>query len=315
MFLCHRLTRGVVLAFALVGCASRGPSAQPANPPPAASGTVPAPPPATAAPKPEPPAPPGAVGCGALGCRLFDTPEAAFSAVLEGQPRVLAVGEAHAQKGTEGIASSTVRFKEQFLPVLKGRATDLILELMLPDPRCQTQTKAVAKRQKPVTEPQAETNQDEFTTLARSALILKTKPHVLRPNCAELEEVLKAGDGDISVMLKMIARLTTALAKPLLDRNAALPDDKLLLLYGGALHNDLSPREGREEFSFGPELKAHSGGRYVELDLIVPEFIKDTESWRALPWYAHFDPQKAPEKTTLFNPSPGSYVLIFPRTK
>ena len=93
-----------------------------------------------------------------------------------------------------------------------------------------------------------------------------------------------------------------------------MSDDKLVLLYGGALHNDLAPRAGREAFSFGPELKAHTGGRYVELDLIVPEFIKDTETWRALPWYSHFDPKRAPEKTTLYNPSPGSYVLIFPRS-
>ena len=316
MALRNRLTRGVALGIALGGCASQGPVPAPATAPSRAASTAPA---STAlevaAPKPEPPLPPGPVTCGALGCRLFDTPEAAFSLVLETKPRVLAVGESHAQKGSEGIASSTVRFKEQFLPALNGRATDLILELMLPDPRCQKEAKAVKKRQEPVTEPQADTNQEEFTTLARSAQIMKIAPHVLRPSCAELDEVLKAGGGDIAVMLKMIAKLSVATAKPFIDRNASLPDDKLLLLYGGALHNDLEPRAGREAFSFGPELKATVGGRYVELDLIVPEFIKDNETWRALPWYPHFDPQKAPEKTTLFNPSPGSYVLIFPRSK
>jgi hypothetical protein len=314
--LTRRLTRSVALGIALVGCASQNPdAAAPApSPPPVSAAPAPTAPVATV-PDPEPPKAAGPAACGALGCRLFDTPEAAFAAVLEAQPRVLAVGESHAQKGSEGIPSSTVRFKEQFLPALKGRATDLILELMLPNPKCQKEAKAVKKRQEPVTEPQADTNQDEFTTLARSALILKIAPHVLRPSCAELDEVLKAGGGDIAVMLKMIAKLSVSTAKPFIDRNASLADDKFVLLYGGALHNDLEPRGGREEFSFGPELKTMTAGRYVELDLIVPEFIKDNETWRSLPWYAHFDPRKAPEKTTLFNPSPGSYVLIFPRSK
>jgi hypothetical protein len=311
------LTRSVVLGFVLAACGSKAPAASPADPAPAAPSA--AAPPTTAAPlatpQPEPAKAPGQVPCGALGCRLFDTPEAAFAVVLEAQPRVLAVGESHAQKGSEGIASSTVRFKEQFLPALKGRATDLILELMLPDPRCKKEVKAVKKRQEPVTEPQADTNQDEFTTLARQALILKIAPHVLRPSCAEFDEILKAGDNDIAVMLKMIARLSATTAKPFIDRNASMPEDKLVILYGGALHNDLEPRAGREDFSFGPTLKTQTSGRYVELDLIVPEFIKDTDTWRALPWYSSFDPQKAPDKTTLFNPSPGSYVLIFPRSK
>jgi hypothetical protein len=314
--LTRRLTRSVALGIAVVGCASQNRNAAAPAPPPPPVSAAPAPTaPVATAPDPEPPKAAGPGACGALGCRLFDTPEAAFAAVLEAQPRVLAVGESHAQKGSEGIASSTVRFKEQFLPALKGRATDLILELMLPNPKCQKEAKAVKKRQEPVTEPQADTNQDEFTTLARSALILKIAPHVLRPSCAELDEVLKAGGGDIAVMLKMIAKLSVSTAKPFIDRNASLADDKFVLLYGGALHNDLEPRGGREEFSFGPELKTMTAGRYVELDLIVPEFIKDNETWRSLPWYAHFDPRKAPEKTTLFNPSPGSYVLIFPRSK
>ena len=59
--------------------------------------------------------------------------------------------------------------------MLKGRATDLVLELMLPDPRCKKEVKAVAKRQKPVTEPQAESNQDEFTTLARQRFELEDR--------------------------------------------------------------------------------------------------------------------------------------------
>jgi hypothetical protein len=50
----------------------------------------------------------------------------------------------------------------------------------------------------------------------------------------------------------------------------------------------------------------------VELDIIVREYIKDNDSWRALPWYAHFDREKHRDKVVLFRPAPGSYVMIFP---
>jgi hypothetical protein len=292
-----------------------GPAAPAESPPPAPVAAAPAAPVAPAAasapPKVEPSGPPS---CGPLACQLYDTPEQAFLAVLAQQPQVLAVGEAHAQKGSEGVPSSTSRFTTSFLPLLSGRATDLILELMVPNPSCKKEAvKEVRKRQQPVTEPQADNNQNEFLVLARRAQELKVAPHVLRPSCADFDEINQAGDNDVAVMLAMIARLTAAMAKPLASRNGANAG-KLVVAYGGALHNDLEPRAGREAFSFGPELKAHTGGRYVELDLIVPEFIKDSDTWRALPWYPHFDPKRAPDKTTLYNPSPGSYVLIFPRS-
>ena len=252
--------------------------------------------------------------CGALECRLFDTPEQAFSSVLEKQPLILAVGEAHAQKGSEKVASATRRFTESLLPELRDKASDLVLELWLPDPRCIKQAKRVEARQKPVTEAQAEGTQNEYVVFGKRSEAIGIRPHALRPTCEQYDAIIAAGDSDVGVMLTLVARQTALQAKSLVARNLELKTSKLVVLYGGALHNDLEPRPGRESWSFGPELHALTEGRYVELDLIVPEFIKDTETWRALPWYAHFNPEKDPAKTTLFNPRPGSYVLIFPRT-
>src|SRR5688572_11328442 len=62
------------------------------------------------------PTPEGATSCGSdPPCLRFATPEDAFRHVLAKEPVVLAIGEAHAQKGTEAIASSTKRFTESFL--------------------------------------------------------------------------------------------------------------------------------------------------------------------------------------------------------
>ena len=92
------------------------------------------------------------------------------------------------------------------------------------------------------------------------------------------------------------------------------PSTDIILTYGGALHNDLYPRPGQEDWSFGPRLAAASQGRYVELDLIVPEFVKDSEAWRNLPWFPLFDREHLTSETLLYQPAPNSFALIFPKT-
>jgi hypothetical protein len=292
-----------LLLVTLTACASPAPPAP----------SEPARAPATSARKPEaPPVAPKArtdgEPCGELGCLAFDGVDQAFAKVLETEPRVLALGEAHAQKGSEGIDSSTRRFTELLLPKLQGRASDLVVEIWLTDGSCGKKEAEVAQKQKPVTESQAATNQNEFVTLAQRAKALSIQPHALRPSCDEYEKIL-AAQNDIGQMLTMIADATAKLVERML---AERPADRMVVAYGGAMHNDLQPREGRDGWSFGPRLAGHTNGRYVELDLIVPEFIKETEVWRALPWYAHYDREKLGNRTVLFNPSPGSYVLIFP---
>ncbi|WP_437989935.1 hypothetical protein [Sorangium sp. So ce145] len=277
------------------------------------SGSPPAAPPPPTPQAAAPTAFPAPAPCGALGCLAFDTPAQAFARVLESGPRVLAVGEAHAQQGSEGIPSTTRRFTELFLPGLAGRASDLIIELWAVDPRCKKEQVArVETEQRAVTQGQAAQNQNEFLALGHAAKRLGIRPHQLTPSCQEYDAIVRAGPDAVTAMLEMIARLTAAEAKALLGREDAT--GKMVIAYGGALHNDVAPRPGRERWSFGPELSAITAGKYVELDLIVRELIKESESWRALPWYPHFDKEKHPDKAVLFNPAPGSYTLIFPRS-
>ncbi|WP_437912045.1 hypothetical protein WME73_32285 [Sorangium sp. So ce302] len=310
----------LVAAAFLVACgapaggapSASAPSASAPSASAAASGSS-SPPAAPQAAAPAAAASPAPAPCGALGCLAFDTPAQAFAHVLESGPRVLAVGEAHAQRGAEGIPSATRRFTELFLPALAGRASDLIIELWAVDPRCKKEQVArVETEQRTVTQGQAAQNQDEFLALGHAAKRLGIRPHQLTPSCQEVDAIVRAGPDAVTAMLEMIARQTAAEAKALLGREDAA--GKMVIAYGGALHNDVAPRPGRERWSFGPELSAITAGKYVELDLIVREFIKESESWRALPWYPHFDREEHPDKAVLFNPAPGSYTLIFPRS-
>jgi hypothetical protein len=243
------------------------------------------------------------------GCEVMPSPLAAWNKVLEASPLVLAIGETHAQKDVPGVASATKRFTDDLLPTLEGRATDLVLELWVANGACGKQEKKVAAQQKDVTVTQAETNQNEFVTLGNAANARKIKPHVLVPPCDEYARILDAGGGDVDAMLSMIARLTEQKVEGLLPK----AQGKMIVTYGGAMHNDATPREGREAWSFGPQAIKASGGRYVELDLIVPELVKDTDAWRAQPWYARYDAQAHHGETLLFTTGPRSYAIIFPR--
>ena len=268
-------------------------------------------------PAPSATAPPGATPatgkpCGELGCRAFETPRAAFEYATRGAPRIVAVGEAHAQKTATGVESATTRFAHELLPALAPHVKGIVIELLTPDRRCAAhEEQAVAERTHPVTAPQAATNQSDFIALGFAAKRLGIEPKPLVPSCDELAAVLAAGSGDIATLLALIATVTVRESVDFLDHRSA---DQGLAIYGGLLHNDVSPSPEHAAWSFGARLSAHVSGSYVEVDLIVPELIRNEEPWTTLPWFSHFDPARANADTWLFQTGPASYVLIFPKT-
>lgn len=264
---------------------------------------------------------PGSKPCakvaGAPACLKFASPEDAFRFVLSKDPLILAVGEAHAQKGTESLASSTKRFTEVLLPILAPRASDIVVELWAPDPKCIKEVKKVATAQKPVTDVQASTNQNEYVVLGTKAKEAGMTPWLLRPTCDDFAMLADAGADTVSASLGLIKRLTQSKITQLYDRNkASSPPQKVVVAYGGALHNDLAPTEAMRDYSFGPELDLLAAKRYIELDLIVPEYVKASPAWEKLPWYAAFEAEKAAAglegNTTVYATGPQSFVLVFP---
>ncbi|NUP13690.1 MAG: hypothetical protein HOW73_47245 [Polyangiaceae bacterium] len=260
--------------------------------------------------------PSGSFACGKLTCEIFESPQAAFSHIVEtDKPLVLALGESHAQKGSESVRSTTSRFTDDLLPKLEGKASSLVLELWVADGKCgKAKEQEVAQKQKVVTENQAASNQNEFVTLGEKSKSLKIVPFILRPTCEEYDVIRKAGDNAVLEMLSMITRNMRDKAKSLFDETAKKAPGKMVVTYGGALHNDRVPREGREQWSFAKDLDTLSGGRYVELDLVVPEFIKDNESWKSLPWFDSYDKARFATATVVITTGPRSYALIFPST-
>jgi hypothetical protein len=132
-----------------------------------------------------------------------------------------------------------------------------------------------------------------------------------------MHAIESAGDDAIDVSLRAIARLTASQAKVLVlrDESSAADRDKMVVVYGGALHNDLprpaGPSADVSPWSYAVSLDAAVGGRLVALDLIVPEFIGDDEAWRSQPWWLHYDSSRLGDRPTLFRTGERSYVLVF----
>lgn len=300
----------------LGGCTA--PASAPLAPPTAASSDVPGsadPSDGTrAAATPGRQAAPEGRACGALDCRRFDDAAAAFRYVLGKAPLALGIGEAHARAGSEAISSTAARFSQQLLPVLAGRASHLVVELLHRNPECPTAARPLEEAQKPVIAPQSRQNQSDYVELGHHAKALGIEPFLLTPTCEEFRAIESAGEDAIVRTLSTIASITSRMAKAALVQNQKRGLEQLVLAYGGAMHNDLAPQGTRASFSYGDALNDFTGGRYLALDLIVREFIGDNEVWRALPWYGQFDPETDPDSSIVLMTSPQSYVLFFAKT-
>jgi hypothetical protein len=86
----------------------------------------------------------------------------------------------------------------------------------------------------------------------------------------------------------------------------------LVLSYGGALHNDVSPEPDLAPYAFGPALEKLVPGRYLELDLYVPEYLQKSASLKATPWYRAYRKARRRGRFTLVRRGESSFALVFP---
>jgi len=279
---------------------------RPAPAPPPATATAIAPAAATA------PSNPRGTPCGALGCLRYDSPRDAFLDAIACDPVAVGVGEVHAPKGA-GVPSAAKRFADDLLPLLAGRASDLLVELMIPPSGCTDAVAEVRSKQTPVTARQAETNQNDYVTMGDRARALGIVPDGLRPTCTDMHAI-RAAASAIDASLETIARLIRIQAERLVERDQRSDADrgKVLVIFSGAMHNDLAPPPTTASWSYAPELDAYCHGRFVAVDLVVPEFIGQDDTWRSLPWWPYYDGARMGAKTTLFRTGDRSFVLVFP---
>jgi len=228
----------------------------------------------------------------------------------DAKPRVIGFGEVHQLEGTVKIESSVERFSKWVVPELAGKASDLVVETWVNLGVCGEKEAAVHKDLDQTTE-RPETTESEVVRLLKRAEQLGVRPHILEFECKDYEALLeKDSEVDYFEMLGLITRELEKRSVALIEQAAATEGPpKLVAVYGGAIHNDVEPQEELAPFSFAAALDKASGGGYVEVDLLVPEFLETSEPFKQQPWYPQFARAAAADKVTVIRAGERSYVV------
>jgi hypothetical protein len=240
---------------------------------------------------------------------------AAVTDRLAGATGVVAFGEVHQDQAGKGTRSALVRFTDEILPVIAPRASHLIVETWVTSGACGEAEARVTEDVARTTERPAET-ESEIVRLLRRAKESGVQPHVLSVSCEEYRTL--GGDGgrrgrvDYDKLLTLTGRHLEAAVRQAVYL-PRLADRPLVLVYGGALHNDLYPERGLEPYSFGPAIHALMHGDYREVDLYVPQFAARLASMRAERWYAVWRRRASPGATVVIPRSARSAIVVFPR--
>ena len=249
----------------------------------------------------------------ALPHRIFSSAAKALEAVLdETDPSVVGFGEFHQQTGTVGTLSTIERFADQLLPVMAQRTSDLVVEAWVSKGRCGEVEKQVVSDVNKVSKRPDET-EDENLRMLKAARVLGVQPHILKMECADYEKVHMADGGvDYLEMLELVARRLMETTGKIIQKRPP-GDHRMIAVFSGAIHNDLSPAKDWETFSYGPAMRKAARGKYVEIDIYVPEFVQAASTAREEIWYDKVTSLASRETAALIETGKNSYIIVFPK--
>jgi len=236
---------------------------------------------------------------------------AALAAIVPATARVIGVGELHARVDLANVKQTSLAAFTGALPGLGPRVSDLVVETWVVDPKCgKTAVKATQKIETAVKRPAATKN--EIALLADAARAAKIQPHAMTLACKDYETIAPAkGEPDPVAMLTLTTKeLSRVATSALAFRDKQAGSRPWIVIYGGALHNDLYPAAGVAEWSYATGLDAATKGRYIELDLIVPELAEAAETAKQEPW---FPLVAGATQVRVWKRGDRSFVVILPR--
>jgi len=237
--------------------------------------------------------------------REFPDSVSAVRAILDdaGPAWVYAVGEYHPRAMPNAPKSPLARFTTEIMDLLIPRARHLVIETW-PDDGC-TATGAVSREVAAVTgRPTAAGTQIEALVMKSAAARLQT--HGLPMTCIEHGALLDAmGRVDFLRLLELVTEKLGKTARDLVE------SERAVIVYGGALHNDLYPAWPLESLSYAHQLSADLGGGVVELDLVVPEVVAPMPMVRREGWFPLLG-LASPDHVIVWERGPESYVVILP---
>jgi hypothetical protein len=244
---------------------------------------------------------------------------AALIATIPADARVIGFGELHARTDRAQVKSSLASFTRA-LPAIADKLSDLVLETWLVDPACgKAAVQATAKIETTMKRP--EETKSEIAELAAAARAAHIQPHAMTLTCADYATVVPgtgSGAADHEVDPVVILTLTTReLAR--IATSAVVHRDKeprhrpWIAVYGGALHNDRFPDPAVAEWSYAAAVDRATGGRFVEIDVIVPELAAADPVMQREPWFPLVGAPRDPaHPVVVWQRGERSFVVVLP---
>lgn len=238
----------------------------------------------------------------------------AFTALLTPQTRLVGIGELHARVDLPSAPSTLTSFTSAILPALPARTSDIILETWTVDPRCgKAGVQATAKLQEATRRP--ESTRNELGLLVDASRSRGVRAHSMQVRCEDYQEMAAGGDDAIIHMLDLttseLARLANATLRrpPPRPRSPTPLPPSLVVLYGGAMHNDRFPTAGLEPWSYAAAVEGASDRTYLEIDLITPELAADDPNLATQPWAPLVGMSR---RVLTYQRGERSYVIVLP---
>lgn len=238
--------------------------------------------------------------------RYPDLAAAARAVIASADPVVVGFGEYHQTHGSAPVATSLVRFRDQVLPAIAADAASIVVETWVEPEGCSADTERVTDEvvehiQRP---PEVE---NQILALLAAARELGLERHVLEMSCEDMAALRTGADVDYEKLLGAITERLYAAA----DR--AVGGGGRVLVYGGSMHNDVSPYRGLEDYSYAARIAERTGGAFLEIDLFVPELIAESKLFAAEPWFPVAAREARPDSVLVFRRGPSSYLIITER--
>lgn len=236
---------------------------------------------------------------------------AAFTHIMRDRPRVLGVGELHVRTDKGPTQSALSRFSAEAMPALGPQVSDLVIETWIVDPACKIGGAATQRVETAMKRP--ESTKHEIGGLIGIIKQNGIKAHVMRLTCDDLAAVAPPEGVDAEKLLGVVTRELGRVSRSAVRyRDERAEPRPLIVVYGGALHNDLYPYKSTAQWSYAPALDEATGGRFVEVDLYLPELVEGQALYEAEAWYPLLA-KAPPDKILLIERAPHSWLAILPR--
>jgi len=237
---------------------------------------------------------------------------AALVAIIPADARVVGFGELHARTDRRGTRTSLASFT-QALPAIADKLSDLVIETWLVDSSCgKPAAQTTAKVETMVKRPEA--TKSEIAGLADAARGARIQPHAMTLTCADYAAIAPHGDVDPVALLSLTTRELRRIATSAVVHRDREPDHRpWIAVYGGALHNDRFPDASVAEWSYAADIDRITGGRFVEIDIIVAEIAAADSKVRGEPWFPLVGAARDPASPVLvWKRGERSFVVVLP---